>query len=114
MANTDLTVKIFNNFYDLDLVINASEYEVVLSYFKGTTNDESTAKSFTETLFRVSNITQISVLELLQTFQTNEPNKMKVMLTMAYYLNSISNKTVMYGASNTVTPNQIVARNIVQ
>jgi len=111
---TDLTVRIFDNFYNLDLVINASEYEVVLSYFQSTMNDVDVAKNFTETLFRISNITQISVLDLLQSFQTGQATKMQVMLTMAYYLNSLNNKSLMYGVTNVVSPNQIVSRNIIQ
>lgn len=110
---TDLTVRIFDNFYNLDLVVNASEYEVVLAYFEGTMNDIDIAKNFTETLFRISNITQISVLDLLQSFQTGQATKMQVMMTMAYYLNSLNNKTLMYGVTNVVSPNQIVSRNII-
>lgn len=110
---TDLTVKIFNQFYDLDLVVSAYDYELVYSFFKGMYTTDKIAKSFTETLFRIANQTQISVLELLQTFQTSE--KLKINLTMAYYLNSIStNKTVLYGVLNPVAPNEPVARNIVQ
>lgn len=111
---TDLTVKIFDNFYNLDLVVNASEYEVVLAYFDGTMSDKVVAKNFTEALFRISNITQISVLDLLESFQTGQATKMQVMLTMAYYMNSLNNKTLMYGVTNVVSPNQSVSRNIIQ
>jgi len=111
---TDLTVRIFDNFYNLDLVVNGSEYEVVFAYFDGTMNDANIAKNFTEALFRIANITQISVLDLLQSFQTGQATKMQVMLTMAYYMNSLNNKTLMYGVTNVVSSNQIVARNIIQ
>ena len=108
----DYTVKIFDQFYDLDLVVDASEYEVVQSFFDGYTTDKNVSKSFSETLFRISNLTQIPVLDLLQSFQGSDA--MKVNLTMAYYLNSVSNKTTMFGVMNVMAPNNVVSRNIVQ
>lgn len=110
--STDFTVKVFDQFYNLDLVVSASEYEVVYSFFRGYTDSEKVARSFADTLFRVANVTQISVMDLLQTFEGSD--KLKVNLTMAYYLNSISNKTVLFGVNQVRTPNQAVARNIVQ
>ena len=111
-ARVDLTVKIFDQFYNLDLAVGAEEYELVLSFFRGVTSSETVARTFAETLFRISNVTQVPVLDLLQTFDSNE--KLKVNLTMAYYLNSVSNKTVLYGVNQVKLPNQAVARNVVQ
>jgi hypothetical protein len=108
----DYTVRIFDQFYNLDLAVNADTYEVVRSFFTGYTSSERVAKSFTDTLFRISNITQVPVLDLLQTFEGSD--RLKVSLTMAYYLNSVSNKTVLYGVNQVKAPNQTVARNIVQ
>lgn len=108
----DTTVKIFDQFYDLNLVVNADQYEIVYSFFKGYTTNIETAKSFTTTLFIIANQTQINVLSLLETFEKGD--KLKVSLTMAYYLNSISNKTVMFGVNNVVAPNNSIQRNILQ
>jgi hypothetical protein len=108
----DTTVKIFDQFYDLNLVVNSDQYEIVYSFFKEYTDNIATAQSFTSTLFLISNQTQINVLELLQTFDTSD--KLKVSLTMAYYLNNVSNKTVMFGVNNVITPNNSVQRNIIQ
>lgn len=108
----DTTVRVFDQFYDLDLVVNADQYEIVYSFFKNYTANISTAKSFTQTLFRIANETQINVLDLLKTFQGSD--KMKITLTMAYYLNNISNQTVLFGVNNVVVPNETVQRNIIQ
>jgi hypothetical protein len=108
----DYTVRVFDQFYNLDLVVNADQYEVVLSFFRKYSSTEQIAKGFTDALFRVSNITQISVMELLQSFDPQD--KIKVQLTMAYYLNSISDSTLLYGVNQIRIPNQAVARNIVQ
>jgi|TARA_R110000868_G_scaffold399579_1_gene673411 hypothetical protein len=108
----DTTVKIFDQFYNLNLVVNADQYEIVYSFFKEYTSSIATAQSFTTTLFLIANQTQSNVLELLQTFEGSD--KLKVSLTMAYYLNSVSNKTVMFGVNNILVPNNTVQRNILQ
>jgi hypothetical protein len=110
----DITVRVFNEFYNLDLVVNAMEYDTVYAYFSNYTSSDNVAAVFTETLFRISNVTEQSPLDLLQTFQQN-PDSMNIALTMAYYLNTISsNKTVLYGVNNLLAPNEAVQRNIVQ
>lgn len=108
----DTTVRIFDEFYNLDLAVDANQYEIVYSFFKGYTSNIATARSFTQTLFRIANETQINVLDLLQTFEKSD--KLKVSLTMAYYLNSVSNQTVLFGVNNVIAPNETVQRNIVQ
>lgn len=108
----DQTVRIFNEFYNLNLVVSANEYEIVKSFFDGYTTSKDVAANFTQTLFRISNQTGIDVLTLLDSFQAED--SMKVTLTMAYYLNSFSDKTVMFGINNIITANQPVERNIIQ
>lgn len=109
----DNTVKIFDQFYNTPLVVNGNEYDIVYSFFKQYTSEIKTAKSFTETLFRISNITNQDVLTLLQTFEAGD--KMKVALTMAYYLNTVnSTKAVMFGVANLLAPAILIQRNIVE
>lgn len=110
--STDITVRVFDQFYDLDLVVNADQYEIVYSFFKNYTSSIATAKSFTQTLFRIANETQVNVLDLLKTFEGSD--KLKITLTMAYYLNNISNQTILFGVNNVVVPNETVQRNIIQ
>lgn len=108
----DYTVRIFDQFYNLDLVVSASEYEVVYSYFKDFSSNEKMAKTFTDAIFRISNVTKISVMDLLQTFQSG--TNPSLTRTMAYYLNSLGNKNVLYGVNQLMTPNITVARNVIQ
>lgn len=108
----DTTVQIFDQFYDLNLQINAEQYEIVYSFFQQYCDSDASAASFTTTLFVISNQTGVNVLELLSTFDKSDA--LKVNLTMAYYLNSVSNKTAMFGVNNLITPNNTVQRNIVQ
>jgi hypothetical protein len=107
----DYTVKVFNEFYNLDITVNASEYDLVYTYFRDYVGNDLTAKSFTEILFRISSLTDIPITDLLQSFQTG--NNPSISRTLAYYLNSVSNKTVLFGVNAAVSPNQIVNRNVV-
>jgi hypothetical protein len=111
---TDSTVSTFDQFYDFKLNVGADQYEVVYSFFQAYTNSVKTAQSFTSTLFAIADKTDINVLDLLETFKTAGGDSIKVSLTMAYYLNSINDKTVMYGVNNLLSPNNLVQRNIVQ
>lgn len=113
----DITVRVFNQFYDVDLVVDASQYDIVYAYFSNLTSNQRIARTYAEILFIVANITQENVLDLLQTFQNNDDsmNAMNIALSMAYYLNTLSpNKTVLYGVNNQLIPNETVQRNIVQ
>lgn len=109
--STDYTVKVFDEFYNLDLVVNAEEYDVVRSYFAEYTGNNNSAKKFTEILFRIAQITEIPISDLLQSFQKGE--NPGVTRTLAYFLNSISTKTVLYGVDNIGTPNILAARNVI-
>lgn len=108
---TDYTVRVFDSFYDLDIRVNGEEYELVRSYFEEYTGSNRTAKAFTETLFRISQITKIQVLELLKTFRSGE--NPSVSRTLAYFLNSISNKNVLFGVDSITSPNQFALRNVI-
>jgi hypothetical protein len=108
----DRTQTYFKNFDDAELVVNQATYEVVLSFFRGLTTSDKTAKAYAENLFKIAQSTEEDVLTLLQEFEGSD--SLKVTLMMAYYLNSFSDKTVMYGITDVVAPNNVVARNIVQ
>lgn len=109
----DKSLLVLNSFYDIDIKINANEYEIVYSFFQQRMNSDEIAKVFAENLFRISTISKKNTLDLLSTFEAQD--KIKIVLTMAYYLNTLnSNKTVLYGVSNIVTPNEKVFRNVVQ
>lgn len=109
----DQTVRVLNNFYNLDITVDASQYDIVNSYFKSVCSSDAIANSFTETLFRVSDVTKTSVTELLQNIKGK--SLMDIQLTLAYYLNTISEtKSVLYGVSNLIVPNEKVQRNVIQ
>ena len=108
----DQTVRIFDSFYSIDLVVNGNEYDIVYGYFKSVNNNRNIAANFTAVLFRISQETGINVLELLGYIKGTTKLEMNRIIT--YYLNSFKSKTTLYGVSIVPQPNQPVARNIVQ
>lgn len=110
-SNVDQTVRIFDEFYAFDLIVNASEYDIVFSYFKGICDTPQIAGNFTVYLFRIAQETQISVLDLLTYIQGK--TQLEANTVIAYYLNSFKSKTSIYGFGTVPQPNEAVARNIV-
>lgn len=108
----DQTVQIFDEFYEFNLVVNGSEYDIVFSYFRGICDTTQIAGNFTVNLFRISQETQIPVLDLLSYIQGK--TKLEINTVIAYYLNSFKSKTSMYGFGAVPQPNESVQRNIVQ
>jgi hypothetical protein len=111
-SSTDQTVKIFDDFYAFNLIVNASEYDIVFSYFKSICDTTKIAGNFAVYLFRISQETQIPVLDLLSYIQGK--TKLETNTVIAYYLNSFKSKTSLYGFGTVPQPNEAVARNIVQ
>ena len=110
--NLDQTVKIFDNFYNQTLVINASEFDIVMGYFTEVCTTKKIAANFTTALFQISQNAGIPVLTLLENIKgTNTKLQMNQLVT--YYLNSFKSKTTLYGVSVVPRPNQSVARNVV-
>lgn len=110
--NQDKTVQIYDSFYAIDIVVNTNEYDIVLSYFKSVCKTTTIAQNFTAFLFRIAQETNISAMSLLENIQGF--SKLDMNRTIAYYMNSLKSKTSLYGVSIIPTPNEPVARNIVQ
>jgi hypothetical protein len=107
----DNSVRVFDQYYNFQVVVDSNHYEIVYSYFVSVTNTLDTAKNFTTMLFRISNITGENPLTLLEYMQGG--TKLQVTSLMAYYLNGLKSKTTLYGISVTPSPNQTIQRNIV-
>ena len=108
--NTDLSVRIFDSFYDYDVNIPADEYDVVHTYFLSVMTTRQAAGNFTVSLFRVAQDTGINPLTLLKEFQGL--NGMNLSASLAYYLNSIRSRATLLGVGTPVTPNFYQARNV--
>lgn len=110
--NPDKTKRIYDKFYNFDVVVNASEYDIIRSYFFNMSNSEEVADNFTVMVFRIANMTDTLPLVIFQEIKSSG-NKLEVTAIMAYYLNSLKTKTSLYGIGITPTPNQTVQRNVI-
>lgn len=110
-TDLDRTVKIFDEFYAFNLVVNGNEYDVVHSYFRGVCESAQIADNFTVYLFRIAQETQISVMDLLDYIKGK--SFLEVNTVLGYYLNTFKSKTSLYGFGAIPKPNQSVARNVV-
>ncbi len=110
--NKDLTVRVFDSFYDFEVAVPTAEYDIVNSYFRSQMRTRQAAENFTVSLFRVSDETGIPALDLLKAFQG--ANGVSLDLNLAYYLNSIRNRATLLGVGVPVTPNFYAARAVIQ
>ena len=110
-SQLDQTVRIFDSFYQFDLVVSQNDHDVVYSYFYDVTKSKNIATNFTGFLFRIANLTGNNVQLLLDYIKGR--SKLEVNGLMAYYLNSIKSKTTLYGISASPKPNEPVQRNVV-
>jgi hypothetical protein len=109
-SQLDNTVRIFDQFYKFEVVVDGNQYEIVNSYFQSIAASASVARNFTAMIFRIASITGENPITLLQ--QVQGSSKMETNALMAYYLNSIKSKTTLYGISTIPQPNQTIQRNI--
>ena len=110
-SRLDSTVRLFDKFYNNTMIVNASEYDVVFSYFASVCETKNIARNFATFLFKISNLINEPVLTLLDFIRGK--TGLEVNAIMAYYLNSVRSKTALYGVSSILIPNQTVQRNIV-
>ena len=111
-TNLDLTVRIYDEFYNYDVNVPAAEYDIVYSFFKSTMSDAKVAGNFTVSLFRVAQITNTPVLTLLDTMQGQ--TGLDLTITMAYYLNNIRSRATLLGVNAQTVPNYYAARLVLQ
>lgn len=109
----DKTVRIFDSFYATNLVVPASQYDIVYGYFSNVCKTKNVAQNFTAVLFRVAQESDLDVLLLLEQIKGTQ-TKLKMTQLLAYYMNSFKSKTSLYGISLIPKPNEPVQRNIVQ
>ena len=109
-SQLDNTVRIFDNFYKFDMVVDGNQYDIVQSYFQEICESGDVALNFTTMLFRIASLTGENVMTLMEYLKGT--SKIETSAMMAYYWNSIKSKTTLYGVSKDPQPNQTVQRNI--
>jgi len=111
-TSLDNTIRIFDSFYSVNLVVAADKFDIVFGYFSSICATKNIAANFTAFLFRIAQETSIDVLELLAQIE-GSGSKLQMNKILAYYLNSFKSKTSLYGVGSILQPNIPIARNIV-
>ena len=109
-SQLDSTVRVFDAFYNFDLIVEANQYELVYSYFYNISSSNDVARNFTAIVFRIANFTDTNVLDLLEELKVTTDFRSNALLTL--YLNSFKSKVTLYGISLLAQPNELVQRNI--
>jgi hypothetical protein len=107
---TDTTLKIFDQFYNYAVEVAADEYDAVNSYFRSVFGTDQAAGSFTVTLFRIAQTSNIPVLTLLSEIKGLTGPQLTA--TLAYYLNGVRSNSTLLGINVATQPNYYVAHNI--
>ena len=89
----------------------ANEYDIINSFFKQKMNDDTIADVYTMYLFKISKYSQTPVMSIVDTMK--DQDKLSITGIMAYFLNKLRSKHVLFGVHNIITPNHYTARNIV-
>lgn len=109
---TDLTVQIFDKFYDYKESVPAQEYDAVYSYLRSVFNTQQQAANFAATIFRIASASSIPVMDLLQQLQGQSAPQ--ITLTLSFYLNALQCPATKIGVQLPTLPNFYVAHNIRQ
>ena len=108
--NLDMTVRVFDNFYNFAIDVPADQYDIVYSYFSKVFKDKLAAKNFTISLFQIAENSRRPVLELLSEIQGQD--QIQLTSTLCYYLNNLRSNATLLGVNALVQPNYYAARNV--
>lgn len=112
LSSADGTIKLFDNFYNTQLQINASEWDPVYSYFYGVSKNKTIANNMASLLFKIAQEGDYNVMDLLATIQGSN-NKLQMNQVICYYLNTFRLRNALYGVGNVPKPNEAAQRNVV-
>lgn len=106
----DLTVRVFDDFYNFAIEVDANTWDIVNSYMLSVFRTKAAAENFSTTLFRIADETEVPVLDILSQLQGMDT--IQLTATLAYYLNGLRSPSTLLGVNEPVTPNVYVARNV--
>ena len=108
--SVDLTVRVYDDFYNFSVEVDANTWDIVNSYMLSVFKTAEAAENFSTTLFRIADNTGIPVQDILAEIQGMD--SIQLTATLAYYLNGLRSPTTLLGVNEPVTPNSYVARNV--
>lgn len=109
-TNVDLTVRIYDQFYNYEQFVSSEEYDVVYSYMRSVFTTDLAAGNFTVALFRIADQTNVNVITVLQSLQGQ--NQIELTQTLCYYLNNLRSGSTLLGINLPTQANYYTARNV--
>lgn len=109
--NLDSTTKIFDNFYQTEIVVSTNDFDRVRAFFLLHSDDTVIADDFTSAFFKIQQNYNTTVEDLLKKFE-DLGNPLAIDETIAYYLNGLRSKSTLLGISVLQQPNLYAARNV--
>ena len=107
------TRKFFNGHYVESININSSEHQTVKSFFLGkTNNDNDSANTLTDTLFEISAMEGVNVMELVDKLRSDTIDD--IQLTLITMINQNRKQTSILGFATSRVPNPSVVRNNIE
>jgi len=104
------SARVQDQFRGFSANVDANQYDRVFSFFKKRFGADTPAASFTAELFRVVTVHQLSIDAVLAEFEKSSDSQISAVL--AYYLNTVRDKSTYLGVSTRLVPPVGVARNI--
>ena len=111
IQRTTTTTKIYDKFYNVEVVVDTAEYDIVVSFFKKVMTDPDLAEQFSAGIFQIAQETGVSPQTYIENLKGQ--NEMQLTLSMSYYLNSVRSNSTLLGVGQVITPNYYAARNVV-
>jgi hypothetical protein len=109
-TNVDLTVRIYDQFYNYEQYVSVEDYDVVYSYMRSVFTTDLAAGNFTVALFRIADQTNTNVITILQSLQGQD--QITLTQTLCYYLNNLRSGTTLLGINLPTQSNYYTARNV--
>ena len=108
--SADKTVRIFSQLRGIEIPIPQHEYDLVFSFLRKIYKTNTSASYFTNSLFEISYIYNVSIEELYNSLRgkTNGDIDKEI----SYYLNTVRHKSTWLGTANIQKPNFYSARNV--
>ena len=111
IQRAESVTKIYDGFYELDLIVDTNEWDIVTSYFKKVMTDPEIVKTFSTNIFKIAKKTGTSALTLMESLKGQDG--MTLTMTMAYMMNNERSNSVLLGVGNLITPNYYAERNVI-
>ena len=106
----EITRTFFDGYFEKDISITGTEWDVVYSFAIQKTENEAAARALSEAIIVAANQINDDPMAVINEFKKYDELQLDQVLSL--YLNQSRRDTSLLGYTQTITPNVYVARNI--